>query len=66
MVDRKVVVIVAVAVGVVLVGGIAGAMLLGGGDGVQMGEPRRATAVTAVGRPPHRRVRRRRQRTEQR
>jgi len=32
MVDRKVVVIVAVAVGVVLVGGIAGAMLLGGGD----------------------------------
>ena len=33
MVDRKVVVIVALAVGVVLVGGIAGAMLLGGGDG---------------------------------
>ncbi|WP_164471565.1 CAP domain-containing protein [Halosimplex salinum] len=32
MVDRKVVVIVAVAVGVMLVGGIAGAMLLGGGD----------------------------------
>ena len=31
MVDRKVVVVVAVAVGVVLVGGIAGAMLLGGG-----------------------------------
>lgn len=33
MVDRKVVVIVAVAVGVVLVGGVAGAMLLGGGGG---------------------------------
>jgi len=32
MVDRKVIVIVVVAVGVVLVGGIAGAMLLGSGD----------------------------------
>ena len=31
MVDRKVVVIVAVAVGVILIGGAAGAMLLGGG-----------------------------------
>jgi len=33
MVDRKVVVIVAVAVGVILIGGAAGAMLLGGGNG---------------------------------
>ncbi|WP_459194159.1 hypothetical protein [Halosimplex sp. J119] len=33
MVDRKVVIVVAVAVGVVLIGGIAGAMMLGGGGG---------------------------------